>query len=445
MKTRDILRKEIFFILIIFTIAFILRLFYSFSHKAHPSEIDLIAINIASGRGFRVGIGPIAYDEAVWVAPLYPFLIALIYMLFGHNYSVVLILQAIIGAISCILIYFIGKQVFNRNVAVTSSLLATFYINFIIYTPMFLAETVYIFLFLLSFCYLLKAISFKQKLDYIIAGIFAGFSTLTRPIILAFYIFLFLWGLKRKFLKGTLFFMLSLFIVVMPWIIRNYIVYHKFIPITAAGGEILWCGNHPKATGEYITPDEIIENRQALSLLEWDSKGYREGIRFIIQNPGKFLLLAIKKMSLFWSLIRSDGWWFHIKNPLDKLVSVSLSILFAIFIFSFGIMGMIFSLRDKDSTFKFLLRSFIMVCPLSLIPFFVETRYRLPIYPFMIIFASYGLTLLPQIKSVLKSKGEKNLKYLKISVILIAILLLNSIYDYIINMEEIIKMVELLF
>lgn len=454
MKIKDILGKEKFIILLIFIIAIILRLVYSFSHEVEPSyKIDQIAINIASGNGFRVWTGPIINDDAIWNAPLYPFVVSLIYMVFGHNHSAVLILQAIIGAISCVLIYLIAKQAFNRNVAVISSLLATFCINFIIYSAMFLTETLYISLFLLSFFYLFRAIYWLKKLNYIIAGIFAGLAALTRPIIMIFYIFFFIWGLKKKFLKGTLFFIISLCMVISTWIIRNYLVYNRFIPITATGGEIFWYGNHPKATGEYVMPDEIIEHRgtdeyilyQETSFLEWDSKGYKEGTKFIIQNPTKFFLLAIKKMSLFWSIIRSDGWWPHIKGTFDKIVSVSLTIIFAAFIFTFGIVGMVFSLRDKDSTFKFLLHSFIIVCPLSLIPFFVETRYRLPIYPFMIIFASYGLTLLPVIKSAIKSKEEKTLRYLKISAILIAILLLNTVYDFIINSGEIINRVGMLF
>lgn len=440
MKIRDILSKEKFFILSIFIIAFCLRIFYSFSEKIAPFAdarvYDKIAINISQGKGYVKweGISEAEDHDAIGYPPLYPFFLALVYKVIGHNYSAIWVLQAIIGAVTCILIYLFGKITFGKIVASFSAIVATFHFDLVIYNAMLLTETLYIFLVLVTFFYLFKA--FEQRINmkyYLVAGVFAGLSALTRPIIMIFLVFLVIWGLRQKEnRRGILFFVFCLFLVISPWIIRNFLIYHQFIPITA-GGENFWWGNNPQANGECLITDEM--RNLNLSQLELNYGGYKRGLRFIAQHPGRFFLLALKKMSLFWSLLRIEAWWPHMQG-IDRILSIALSFLFAAFILSFGILGIVFSYNEKN-VHSFWLTNFIFLCPLSLVPFFVEARYRLPIYPFMIIFASYGLTLLPQIKSVLKSKEEKNLKCLKISVILIAILLLNSIYDLLSCIDEV--------
>ncbi len=210
------------------------------------------------------------------------------------------------------------------------------------------------------------------------------------------------------------------------------------------GAVMFWVGNHPGATGKTLPqPEELITNPHNLSQLKLMSQGYRKGMEFIVQNPLKELRLILKKTSLFFSLLRSDGWWLHMKGW-DRISALTLSFLFSLFLSLFGTVGFVFSYRNGDPN-KFWMRSFIIISFLSLLPFIVEARHRFPIYPFMIIFSSYGLSLLPEIKSAFKVKEKISLGYLKISVILIVILLVNTIFDFVINFGEIINRVEVLF
>ncbi len=239
-------------------------------------------------------------------------------------------------------------------------------------------------------------------------------------------------------------FIICLGLVILPWIITNYIIYKHFIFISVGGAENFWIGNHPKATGEeHAYPEEMRTNPENLSWFKLTSQGYSKGIKFIIQNPLQALILISKKASLFFSLLRNDGWWPHMQGW-QKIFASILSFIFSLLLFSLGIIGFVFSYRD-DNSYKSWMRSFIIISFLSLLPFIVEARFRFPIYPFMIIFTSYSLTLLPGIKSTIESKKEKTLKHLKIAVISIAIILFNTAYDVVVNSGEIINRIRVLF
>lgn len=444
---RAALFREKYLLLLIFVIASLVRISYSFSGKVIPyndaRHYDKIALNLSLARGYRETEGPILKDGSVSWAPLYPFLLAGIYKVFGHSYPAVWIFQALLSAGACILIYLIGRMVFNQRIAYLSAIISVFCFNFVLYSSMLLTETLYIFLLLLTFFYLFRAFSSSSLRKYILAGLFAGLTTLTNPVVIIFFAFFFLWGLRKGFLRQASVFLISLTIVILPWIVRNYQIYHRFIFIRACAGENFWLGNHPGANGEQgdekTMPAELKNNPLNLSPLELDSKGYREGLKFIKQNPVRFIALMLKKTSLFWSPLRTDGWWPHLEGFASWL-AIIFSFLFSVFILFFGALGIVFSFKHSD-IYKFWLRAFIFICWLSLIPFIVEPRYRLPIYPFLIIFTGYALNLMPEIKS----KNKEDLKYLKIFIILVVFLLLNTVYDFIANLGEIKSRMSLLF
>ena len=344
-------------------------------------------------------------------------MLAFIYKLAGHSYLAVWIIQAIIGSASCLLIYFLARQAFDEKVARLSALISALCFNLIIYSAMLLTETLYIFLVLACFVFLFKAFGRQMNAGYLaIAGIFAGLSALTRPVIMIFFVFFLLWALSQKSMrKGVLFFAFFLSLVISPWIIRNYFLYHRLVPIAASYGENFLLGNNPQADGEYSI--DVYDPNQAY--LEFSRTAFIKGLKFIVNNPVRSFALAVKKMSVFWSFIRIEAWWPYM-HGFDRILSSILSFLFTVFIISFGILGAVFSFREKN-VYRFWMMAFILLCPLSLVPFYVTVRYRLPVYPFMIILTAYTVTILPKIKMAVNGKGRMIMP-LKISLALIALL-----------------------
>lgn len=437
-KIKNIFLKESFLLFLIFSIAFLARAGYSFYEKVPPyvdaRHYDNLGLNISMGNGYTDKIDKIVVmdEEALAWPPLYPFFLAFIYKIFGHSYPAVWIIQAVIGAGSCILVYFLARMAFNQKVAIVSAIINAFCFDIIIYTGMLLSETIYIFLVLAClFCF------FKQR--YWMAGILAGLSALARPIIMVFYLILLLWGLKeRRRIKNIPVFFFFLSLIISPWIIRNYFVYHQFIPIAGSAGENLWIGNNPETNGDSLKSGDKIEEmfRNARNnYLELNSLGLKNGLRFMARNPERVFLLSLKKMSVFWSPLRTNGWWLHMEG-MDRKISIVMSFLFNFFIFSFGILGLVFSFSEKSLP-RFWLRNFIFICALSLIPFSISVRYRFPAYSVMIIFASYGICLLlqPARKIVLERYLFK--RYILVSLILVAVFIVNFSYDFMVNLNEI--------
>jgi len=52
--------------------------------------------------------GNFSHKDSIYLNPLYPFFLALIYLIFGHSHLIVASIQGIIDSISCIVIYYIA-------------------------------------------------------------------------------------------------------------------------------------------------------------------------------------------------------------------------------------------------------------------------------------------------------------------------------------------------
>ena len=114
---------------VIFVLALALRLIYFFQIRAHypgwdtptidPLYHDLWAKQIASGD--ILGAGPF------FRAPFYAYFLGLIYAVFGPSLAIAKIMQHIIGAFSCLVIFLFSDRVFGRKIAVISGLISAFY------------------------------------------------------------------------------------------------------------------------------------------------------------------------------------------------------------------------------------------------------------------------------------------------------------------------------
>ena len=416
------------FILFIFIIAFSLRIGYALLEKVPPFidavGYDAIGKNIAEGNGYRTSGGPLENDDAVVCPPAYPFFLGLIYKIFGHSYTAVWVIQSVMGAFVCFLIYSIAYRIFGPEVARISAVISATCLNFIMYNAMLFAENLFLLLVLLCFIYIYKAGISGAGSAYLIAGAFAGSSALTRPIVLPFFLFFILVSF-RKNKRGMFLFSLPLILFVSLWIVRNYHIYHRFVPVSSGSGAMFWVGHNPQAGGKFDLPEGLVEDT-GYGYLKIDGLGYRRGLEFIVRHPVDTMLLELKKVSLFFSLLRMDLWWPHIKGA-ERILSSVILLLFNLVIFGLGIPGLVFSYLKADK-YSGWMRRFIYVSILSLIPFLIETRYRLTIYPFMIIFAGYALVKLPDIRQAFVTRDKSLIRLSYLAASLVILFVFNSFY-----------------
>lgn len=324
-------------------------------------------------------------------APLLPFMIALLYKLFGIHYFVVRIVLSIFSSFTCLIVYKISKEIFDRQVALIAAFISSIYWMMFYWCGFLLTETLCTFFLTLAVLYLIRG-SKNPRLQYFIyGGMYLGLSALTRSFIFPFFLFLPLWAyfsyrnnLKLAFKSCTVI-TLTMFFIILPWIVRNYSETHGFIPITSQSGQVFLGANNPEVLkyfkGGWIHPakssllneSEISNYMKNLSPEEASNLCWKKGIRFVAENPLFTTKLVFYKFKLFWHL-NSD---------------TSLASLHYFFVCLFAIYGLIISFK-KFSTISILYLLPVFFTIMSLI-FWGDDRIRSPIEPIFVIFAAYGI------------------------------------------------------
>jgi len=373
-------------ILILFFSAFFIRLLFILTLKNHfyfddEYEYFNMAKNFLLGKGLIVGETLKSFRP-----PLYPFFLSLFYG-FGCSLITIRIIQAIISSFTVLLIYITGKEIFDEKVGFISAVISVFYPFFIFYTGFLLTETLFIFLIVLTiYFYILTLKSGRYKIKYLIqCGIHSGLGSLCRPTMEPFFLIFLLFLLMakedfkvkiKKILISSLFFILTL----SPWIIRNYVIFKKFIPATTMGGWVFWEGNNPKSVGGPCSyfPKDILKMEET----KRDSYLYNLAIEEIKKNPKRFIWLLYNKFKRFWNITPNAS---QFQKPLYRIISVlSFGLLLPFFI-----IGFFLSLKKKKGL---IIHTLIIYFTIFHMIFLASIRYRVVIEPFYIIFAVYGFS-----------------------------------------------------
>lgn len=400
------MRKFIVYLFLIGLALRIIAVFYVKNYyKPRDYEYGEIARNIVNGNGFSRSVFS---EEGTYLtsshAPVYPYFLAFFYK-FGNKpfvFIIIQIIQAIISAITIVIIYGIAGIIFNRKVANISAVGFTFYPLLIYYSTKLVPTTFSIFFLSLSIFLIMK--SRKSVLLSVSCGTILGLSILCDPIKFMVILPLIIWYIfiKKYELREPVIILSIAVLILIPWTVRNYIVHHHFVPVTSQFGFNFWLGNNPNATGTayfkvnpdssdyYISmlqtlPENIQDSLSKIDEIARSRYFLKEGVNFIRNEPFKYLNLLIKKTYYYW--------WF---KPPDIFVSkdmekygILLKIFYPIILFP-GIIGLILSrkfIRDTSLMIMimFFISSLYIIANVGLI------RYRAILEPYLIIFASFCL------------------------------------------------------
>ncbi len=367
-------------LLILFFSSLLIRVIFVFTLKNRfyfddEFEYYRMVENFLAGRGLIAGEGLKGFRP-----PLYPLLLSVLYFL-KFNLPAVRIVQCIISAFSNCLIYLTGKKIFSPRIGLWSGIAASVYPFFIFYNGFLLTETLFIFLTVITIY------SFISMSDRISAcartAIFLGLAGLCRPIMQLYLPVSFFHILVNREelaarIKKIVLIMAFFTATVSPWVIRNYVVFNKFVPGTTMGGWVFWEGNNPFSDGgpcRYFP-----ENIGGVEEIKRDEFLFQKTVEVIRSNPGRFMWLLQNKFKRFWNVVPNAS---EFTKVLYRVISVM----------SFGIMlpffvlGFFLSLRNKKAQF---IHSLIVFFTIFHMIFLASIRYRVPLEPFYIILAFYG-------------------------------------------------------
>jgi tetratricopeptide (TPR) repeat protein len=409
---------------VIFVLAFTFRLVYLLQVKSNPHFFsptmdplyhDIWAQNIANGNWIGT--------KAFFRAPFYPYFLAVVYKIFGHNYILPRLIQHLVGSISCVLVYFLTKKLFGRKVAVISGILAASYGMFMYFEDELLLDSFLVFFDLLLILFLLQAKENPKLSRWFICGIILGFSAITRPNILFFIPFVWLWIFlvfkkERPFKKIFAYsasFLLGSVLIISPITLRNLLAGEDLVLIASQGGINFYIGNNKNSDGmsaifykedwQYRDFQQMAEKEAGRSLKpsEISNFYYRKGIDFLLENPSPGLKLWVKKLYVFWNKFEisnnQDTYFFRRYSSLIRILPLGFWIIGPL-----GLVGMILSLLtvsrfQKSDSGKIERRKKKIVLPIlfvfsymiTVVMFFVTDRFRIPVIPFLIIFSGFAL------------------------------------------------------
>lgn len=230
------MNKKPYFIFLIFIIPIIIGSLFFIYYFDKPLggdalEYDLLGWNLAQGNGYSLSANA-PYEPTMSREPFYPFFLACLYTLFGHRIFVVYIVQILLFSITCIFSFLIAKEIFGEKIAKYSVLLTALCPTLVNYAMLLYSENVFIFLFILTIYFFIRAyVNNRDTKWFIFSGFLLGLTTLCKGIMSFFFVFfIILIYLNVKsfigFLKGyalkIILFLLIFLITVSPWIIRNY-------------------------------------------------------------------------------------------------------------------------------------------------------------------------------------------------------------------------------
>jgi 4-amino-4-deoxy-L-arabinose transferase-like glycosyltransferase len=362
-------------------------------------EMGRIGRSIAQGHGFSSpyegNTGPSA-----WEPPLYPFLIGGVFKLFGiytiASAWVLLGINCIFATLTTIPIYWIAHGTFGERVAFWSAIVGwalnpyvwsygVHWIWDVTFTPFVLA------------CIFLLALELQEWpgwQGWFLFGVLYGVGALANPTMLAFLPFCGLWIWRKRYLRGlsslagVALSSVIFFLVLSPWLIRNYEAFGRFVFIRNDFGLQFRLGNGPMADGmlmPYMQPNLNkleLEKYQRMGELAYAADCKRLALEWIRANPERFAMISLKRFFYFWNGVprpTSSTSWIDFRTSGFLATSV------------LAIWGLGRALRQRRPG-AWLYAGLVLFYPTAYYFVFPHARYRHPMEPELLILIVFLLT-----------------------------------------------------
>jgi hypothetical protein len=272
-----------------------------------------LGARLVTGHGFSFDTGwyPFTQPEtptAHW-SFLYSLYVAAIYAVVGVQPLAVRLVGAVLGGILLpLLVYRWARRLFPGQewVALVAGGCACLYAYFVLYAATLMTETFYIVALLWALERGAALASRPTPGRGAVLGLSLGVAALLRQSILPWVPVLAAWllwvgwrsGRLRRIVAPLAVAGLLLVLCILPFTVRNYLVYGRFLLLNSNAGYAMYAAQHPmhgtsfrEFDGPPVPPDLLGRNEA-----EMDRELLRRGIGFVLAEPGRYLLLSLSRV-----------------------------------------------------------------------------------------------------------------------------------------------------
>lgn len=373
-------------------------LFHTYRIDLTKDESANIAASLAAGHGFANPFGGITGPTA-WLGPIYPFLLSLVFRVFGtftrQSVLAALTINSLISALTAVPVFVIALKTFNLKVARWSAWMWALFPYTAYWGIRWVWDTsLSALLFTLLFMMTLLLAESGALSKWLLYGALWAVAGLTNTAELAFLPFAALWLLYQQPSRDKIFWRnailsIAVFIAALvPWTVRNYEVFHKFMPVRGNFGVEFHLGNTSDAEGLWQFWLHPSQDPNQFRLYKEMGEVYyakyklKEALRFVHQQPKHFAYLTTAHFVYYWAGVPHAEKYrgiYELKSSMF-LATTLLAI--------FGVAQALRKHRRGAVLYLLLLLSYPDIYYIT----FAHPRYRHPIEPEILILAVYIFT-----------------------------------------------------
>jgi len=397
---------------IVLLVSLALRLGYAWEEQRRIPHLDLeavpfqyepgvIAYSLAVGKGFsspfRVETGPTA-----WETPIYPLLVAGIFELFGtftfHAFAAAVLLNILFSTLTCVPIFHAGRRIGGLAIGAGAAWLWAIFPNAIIIPFQWIWDTSLSGLLAATIVWATLAVADSRRVrDWCAYGFLWGVALMTNATLLAGLPLLLGWMAYRARKRGARWLAkpaIAAGVIVLccvPWTVRNYAVFHAFVPLRSVLGLQLWLGNNdqyrdvfpgwlhpidsPAERAKYVRMGEMAYMREK----------QHQAIQWMLSHPRR-------EAELFKA--RFIATWLGTPHPLKDFLRTPSLLIRCVFVSNFlaafgALFGIVILFQDSDyRAYAVPVAVFPVLYPFASYLSQALLRYRYPIDPIVLLLAA---------------------------------------------------------
>jgi 4-amino-4-deoxy-L-arabinose transferase-like glycosyltransferase len=311
--------------------------------------------------------------------------LAAIYSVFGYQPVIARLITGVLSTLLVATVMLLARRLFDENTAVISGLITAGYAYLVFYGVTLVTETPFM-LCAVSAIYLAYAVADAPVLwRWVVLGTVLSIAVLFRMSVIFFVPILLAWVVLRQSGRRAMALIPVALVVlaVLPFTIRNYHLWGRFLLLESQFGHVFWNGNHPGHLGDFhpskvfpIPPDVLTSRNDA----EITGRLLQMGIQNVLKDPLSFLSLTVTRLREFFKF-----WPTAESTTLANLMRVAS---FGV-VLPFAMAGIVLNInrwRELLPVFLFLVvHTSVYAISWTMI------RYRVPLDPILIVFAAAAI------------------------------------------------------